>query len=178
MGKSVHLLAGTTALLFPLCLFFQVVRAAEPSGLPPRQSSYQENPTSMAVRMMEEARRKEQEIRQREEELRAREERLNALKRELEKLSRDVDKREKELKGSPEKRQQDNSKEEGAMAHLAKLVEAAPSEQGAKLLGGLEPETAAKVLSRMNPKKAGRLLVSMDPDKATRVSQALIKGDR
>ena len=92
MGKRSHLLAGTTALVSSLCLFFQVVRAAEPSGLPSRQSSYQEGSTSMAVRMMEEARRKEQEIRRREEELRAREERLSVLKQELENLSREVDK--------------------------------------------------------------------------------------
>lgn len=178
MGKGTALILGMSVCFLGLCMGVEPGKGSELPSPALKPVSYQETPASMAVRMMEEARRKEQEILQREQEVKTKEERLGALKQELESLSREVDRKEKELKASLEKRQEAESGSEEGIGRLAKLVEAAAPEQGAKLLAGMEPETAAKVISRMNPKKAGRLLGSMEPGKALLVSQALIKSKR
>lgn len=178
MGKGASLVVGISACILCLCMDARLLRGSELPGPALKPVSHQETPTTMAVRMMEEARKKEQEIFQREQELKTREQRLGAMKEELESLSREVDRKEKELKASLEKKQEAEGGSEEGISRLAKLVEAAAPEQGAKLLAEMEPETAAKVISRMNPKKAGRLLGSMEPGKALLVSQALIKNKR
>jgi|GEM_PF-6850311 len=178
MGKGTFLILGMSFSFLCLCVGVEPSKGGELPSPVLKPVSYQETPASMAVRMMEEARRKEQEILQREQEVKTKEERLGALKQELESLSREVDKREKELKASLEKSQDGKEGSDGGISQLAKLVEAAAPEQGAKLLAGMDPETAARVISRMNPKKAGRLLGSMEPEKALLVSQALIKSKR
>lgn len=178
MGRRASLILAAGAFLLWLYADVKPVRGSELPNPALKPVSYQEAPATMAVRMMEEARKKEQEIFQREQELKTKEERLGALKQELESLSREVDRREKELKASLEKNQEGKEGAGEGIVQLAKLVEAAAPEQAAKLLAGMEPETAAKVISRMNPKKAGRLLGSMEPERALLVSQALIKTKR
>jgi flagellar motility protein MotE (MotC chaperone) len=178
MGKGTFWILGMSFSFLCLCMGVEPGKGGELPSPALKPVSYQETPASMAVRMMEEARRKEQEVLQREQEVKTKEERLGALKQELESLSREVDKREKELKASLEKSQDGKEGSDGGISQLAKLVEAAAPEQGARLLAGMDPETAAKVISRMNPKKAGRLLGSMEPEKALLVSQALIKSKR
>ena len=120
---------------------------------------------SLAVKMMEEVKRREQDLVQREESLRQKEEKLRALEKE-------IVERIKALKELEKKR---TKEEEDKINQLAKVFESSAPEEAANLLSNLPPEIGAEVLSRMNARKAGRLWGYVDPEKATEISKILSK---
>lgn len=140
-----------------------------------RASPQKEGPTSMALRMMEEVKKREAEIAKRETELKEREERLKVLAQELETAARELDKKKEELKRLKEEQETAASgMDQEGILRLAKLIDASPPEQGAKILSGLDPKVAAKVLSAMNQRKAGRFLGNLPPEAAVKIGKAML----
>jgi flagellar motility protein MotE (MotC chaperone) len=133
-------------------------------------------PVRLALKMMEEVRRKEKELKQRENEIRQREMRLKELKaqielkiKELEEKSRRLNELEQRVRGFVTQTQNER------LNWLAKVYESTPPEQAASSLSRLDPETAAQVLVRMNRRKAGRLWGYLDPQKAAQLTDLLTR---
>jgi flagellar motility protein MotE (MotC chaperone) len=136
------------------------------------QTEQVKDPTKLAIRMMEEVEKRQKELSAREEALRQKETVLKSLESELQETLKALERKQEELMAL-EKRL--NEQEEDRLDQLAKIFEAAPPEQGGRLLSELEPKTAARLLSRMNSRKAGRLWAYVDPTKAAVISEILTK---
>jgi len=130
------------------------------------------DPTELAIQMMEEVKRRQEALAVREAELRRKEEKLRALELDLQEALKQLGVKEQELLALKE---QLSKEEETKLQALAKVFDAAPPEQGGRLLTELAPDTAAKVLERMNSRKAGRLWAFVDPQKAAQISEILTK---
>jgi flagellar motility protein MotE (MotC chaperone) len=130
------------------------------------------DPTQMAIHMMEEVRRREEGLAAREEEIRRKEDKLKALELDLQEAIKQLEIKQQELLALRERLSQE---EEDRLHQLAKVFDAAPPEQGGKLLSELAPETAARVLQRMNSRRAGRLWGFVDPQKAAEISEILAR---
>ena len=140
----------------------QTDKPEEKIDLTPQASAPTE---SLAVKMMEEVKRREQDLAQREEQLRQKEEKLQALEKE-------IVERIKTLQELEKKR---TKEEEDKINQLAKVFESSAPEEAANLLSNLPPEIGAEVLNRMNARKAGRLWGFVDPEKAVEISKILTK---
>jgi flagellar motility protein MotE (MotC chaperone) len=113
-----------------------------------------------ALSAKEEAlRNKETQLKVVEQDILAKIEELKTLKKELDKIIA--------------LQEAENKKRDQELAKLAKVYEATPPQQAARILSKLDTELAAWILIRINPRKAGKIWGYIEPNQGAKISTKL-----